>query len=201
MDRMMREKRGSITSKQSSVLFFRHSPVIEKGLCYGQSDHETEHSALEVAHLFSRTELLTLNESDLSYDHIQLWSSPAVRCAEPARMISLQQHWTLMIDPRLYELSFGKWEGLTWEEIERRDKIAFHQWMAHWKTKSPPQGECLEELSQRVGEWYKQLPSNTLHILIGHAGVWRALLVLSKQLSWDEAMSVEVPHLTLSRLH
>ena len=197
----MREERDQMASKRSSVVFFRHSPVIKKGLCYGQSDHETEHCPLEVANLFSRTELMQLNETDLSYDRIQLWSSPAARCAEPARMISLQQHWTLNIDPRLYELSFGEWEGLTWEEIERRDKVAFHQWMEHWQTKSPPKGECLEELYQRVEEWYEQLPSNTLHLLIGHAGVWRALLVHAKQLSWDKAMSAEVPHLTLNRLY
>ena len=187
-----------MVSKRPCVVFFRHSPVIKKGLCYGQSDHETEHTALEVSHLFSSAELSQLDHGNLSYDRVKLWSSPAVRCAEPAQLISQEHCWPLGSTP--YR-PLCEWEGLTWEEIERRDKVAFHQWMEHWQTRSPPKGECLEEFSQRVGEWYQQLSSNTLHLLIGHAGVWRALLVQAKQISWDEAMSIEVPHLTLSHLH
>ena len=93
--------------------------------------------------------------------------------------------------------AFGLWEGLSWDEIERQYKTDFHRWMNHWKTIAPPQGESLPRFQKRVATWYNELDPHFVHILIGHAGVWRAIHVHSQLQTWDDAMSMAIPHLEL----
>ena len=185
------------------VLFFRHSPVVRKGICYGQSHQATQHNASTVAHLYSkaytswRAQYESLHPTYIQNNQVQLWSSPAPRCYEPARCISEQLNFKLNVDQRILEMNFGAWENRSWEEIEREDHLRLHHWMNHWKTDSPPQGESLEVFQSRVAEWRSELCPHTLHILIGHAGVLRALNVIERIKTWDEAMSMSIPHLEL----
>ena len=185
------------------VLFFRHSPVIRKGMCYGQSHQGTQHSALTVANLWCeayaswRAQSKSLHSAHPRKQSVQLWSSPAPRCHEPARYISKRLNVSLNVDPRILEMSFGTWENRSWEDLEREDHVRLHHWMNHWKTEAPPQGEALDVFQNRVADWRAELCSHTLHILIGHAGVLRALSVIEGIKTWDEAMSMSIPHLEL----
>ena len=63
-----------------------------------------------------------------------------------------------------------------------------------------PGGEDLPSFEARVVEWRAQLEGEELHILIGHAGVFRALMVNLQLKTWEEAMSLAVPHLELIHL-
>ena len=172
------------------LLFFRHSPVRRKGICYGQSVQETEDRPKQVAAHFLDIYQRWLVEREQSngLPHTrpwQLWSSPAPRCREPAQLIADQLELDLCVDPRLYELSFGDWEGRSWED---------------WQTAAPPNGESLPVFEDRIITWYQALNPELHHLLIGHAGVWRAILVHAHQLSWDEEMSRPVQHMELYRL-
>lgn len=184
------------------IIFFRHSPVKVKGICYGQSLQETTHSHTEVAKRFivAYKHWLINQTEQYTYEQVNIWTSPALRCLGPAKVIATQTGFTLNSDQKLYEMSFGQWESKTWETIEKEDYDAFHYWMNHWQVASPPKGESLSIFHQRVGQWYKQLNSQCLHILIGHAGVWRSLLVHHQQQTWEEAMSIAVPHLEVIEL-
>ena len=188
------------------VLFFRHSPVVRKGICYGQSHQATHHNASAVADLFNqayaswRSQRPKTQDKSLHTTQVKLWSSPAPRCYEPARCIAELLNLNLTVDQRLLELNFGTWEGRGWDEIEHKESARLHHWMTHWKTDSPPNGESLEVFQRRVAEWRTQLCPHTRHILIGHAGVLRALSVIEKLKTWDEAMSMSIPYLELSAL-
>ena len=188
--------------QQPTVIFFRHSPVRNKGICYGQSFQETTHTPIEVSDRFvnAYTDWLTLHHVDFTHEQIKLWSSPAHRCLAPAQVIAERLDSTLNCDPKLYEMSFGQWESKTWEQIEKEDYDAFHKWMKDWQVESPPDGESLYTFHQRVRAWYSQLHDQSLNIVIGHAGVWRSLLVHRQCQTWDDAMSVSVPHLQLIEL-
>jgi len=79
------------------------------------------------------------------------------------------------IDPRLAEMSFGDWEGLTLAEVAMRDpeRLAARE-RDKWAF-VPPNGESYQQLSVRAGEWYEALRRDS--VVAAHGGTMRALLV------------------------
>ena len=69
----------------SHILFFRHSPVKRHGVCYGQSQQETQHTAEEVAEHFIIDYMDWQNTQasrgiTRALTSTVVWSSPAPRC-------------------------------------------------------------------------------------------------------------------------
>jgi len=79
------------------------------------------------------------------------------------------------IDPRLAEMSFGDWEGLTLAEVAMRDpeRLATRE-RNKWRF-VPPNGESYQQLAVRAGEWYESLHRDS--VVAAHGGTMRALLV------------------------
>ena len=80
-------------------------------------------------------------------------------------------------DARLAELSFGRWEGLTFAELKHN--AADVQALAtrehdRWGFRAPG-GESYADLLVRVGEWHATVVRDT--IVVAHGGVARALIV------------------------
>lgn len=103
-------------------------------------------------------------------------------------------------DPRLIEVHFGAWQGMTAPEIEKvlpgsvgareRDK---------WGFLPPGEGaESYVALSERVRPWLEELARPT--VCVTHGGVIRALLLMKGALSRAEAESIEVPQDRVLRL-
>jgi probable phosphoglycerate mutase len=80
------------------------------------------------------------------------------------------------IDARLAELSFGKWEGLTYKEVRALDRSVLATRDRDKWNFQPPGGESYAQLLVRVREWYDGMAGDT--IIAAHGGVARALLVL-----------------------
>ena len=58
------------------------------------------------------------------------------------------------IEPRLAEISFGEWEGLTYDEVMLRDPdIVAKREADKWEF-LPPGGENYRQVALRVGAWY-----------------------------------------------
>jgi probable phosphoglycerate mutase len=77
-------------------------------------------------------------------------------------------------DPRLVEIAFGEWEGLTYLDVLKRDKAVVDKREADKWLFRPPGGETYEEVARRVGEWYATLTRNT--VVTAHGGTARALI-------------------------
>ena len=101
-------------------------------------------------------------------------------------------------DARLMEMSFGDWEGLTWDEIYEQFPTEMDAWGANWFAVAPPNGESAKMLELRVRDWLKSI-SPGRHLVFTHAGVVRALRVISKTHSWENVMAVSVPYLGVER--
>jgi broad specificity phosphatase PhoE len=97
------------------------------------------------------------------------------------------------VDPRLVEVHFGDWQGLTIEEIERvfpgagaareKDKWGFL-----------PPGEKAENyvmLSERISPWLAELDRDT--VCVTHGGVVRAIFLLTGRVTRAEAEVMNVP--------
>jgi alpha-ribazole phosphatase len=174
-----------------SLLAFRHAPVALVGVCYGQLDVDTTLGASDAAAIIDSQLTGALVE--------RIWSSPLRRCAEPARLLARRLGVTHTIDPRVAEIAYGAWEGRAWDELEREQGAAYVTWMDRWKTHGPPGGESAMDVEQRVRAWHQGLVFGETDLLIAHAGVVRALAVITRGQSWEEAMGTRVPHLSIQR--
>ena len=79
-------------------------------------------------------------------------------------------------DPRLMELSFGRWEGKTWSEIVAMDPWAAKEREGDKWDFEPPGGESYEMLSVRVRPWLDALAGETF--VVSHGGVARVLMAM-----------------------
>lgn len=164
------------------------------GTCYGSSDVATEISHLQAADA-AIASLRARGDGSLQFDCV--WSSDLRRCRGLADALTprLSGPVELRTDVRLRELDHGSFEGRAWEEIHESEPAALERWGARWRTEGPPRGESAEMLERRVSDWLENLDMTRRHLLVGHAGVMRAVLVIQQELDWAVAMAAEVPHL------
>ncbi len=78
--------------------------------------------------------------------------------------------------PQLKELTFGRWEGLTWAEVEAKDPAGAKARDADKWNFAPPGGESYQMLLMRIRPWVQSLTGDCF--VASHGGVARALLVL-----------------------
>ena len=80
------------------------------------------------------------------------------------------------IEPRLAELSFGRWEGLTYAEVRALDGAALAVRERDKWNFTTPEGESYAGLLVRVRAWHTGVTGDI--IVAAHGGVARALMVL-----------------------
>jgi alpha-ribazole phosphatase len=120
-------------------------------------------------------------------EHIDvIYASDLQRARETARLIAKHHSCKIRADSRLRELSFGIWEGQTYDEIKKGAPSAIAAWEADFLTTAPPNGETLEQLTARVGSMLSDLrvqhADQTL-LIVAHGGSLQVLLCLALNLS------------------
>jgi broad specificity phosphatase PhoE len=80
-----------------------------------------------------------------------IYSSDTVRAKETAEIVAAQLGLEVRTDPRLREVHFGYWEGLTRVEINERFGGAFARWDA-LEQAAPNGGEADADMAARVLE-------------------------------------------------
>lgn len=107
-------------------------------------------------------------------------SSDLSRAAATAAAIGAACGVAIELEPRLREMQFGSWEGLTWDEIVARSPAL----AAHSATAPtfyvPEDGESFDAVTERLrpvlAELSARLGANGRGLLVSHAGVMHALL-------------------------
>jgi broad specificity phosphatase PhoE len=78
------------------------------------------------------------------------------------------------IEPRLAEIAFGRWEGLTLAEIMAREPAALTAREHDKWNFLPPGGESYAQVAARMAEWYGELTRDS--VVTAHGGTARALI-------------------------
>lgn len=146
------------------VYLIRHtSPLIEKGVCYGQSDLSLNES------LFEKERSIIC--SKIPEDIEVFYSSPLTRCRALAESLSPN----IIQDERLMELNFGDWELCRWDELNQADMM---RWMDDFVNNRVPNGENYLDLHQRMKEFTASLPYERYAKvgIVTHAGNIRSLI-------------------------
>ncbi|OJY31418.1 MAG: hypothetical protein BGO98_15240 [Myxococcales bacterium 68-20] len=177
----------------------RHAPAQVSGLCYGQLDVPVAPAAEEAARVAIASIDVLGPASSQALPFASIVTSPSARTrtlAEAmARALGLPAP---RIDARLRELDFGRWEGRTWEELERDDGPAFSEWMTSWQHARAPGGEGVGDLMLRIQGLLDE--TRTPCLLVTHAGPIRVLRALIQKRTLGDVWSEDVPHLSVEPL-
>ena len=109
-------------------------------------------------------------------------------------------------DDRLREISWGDWDGLTFDEIDTRDPGERARRRDDRWDHRPPGGESYAETALRAADWLAGAdslagadPARRL-IAVSHGGIGRLLRGLYASLSRDEMLTLEQPQDAFHRL-
>jgi probable phosphoglycerate mutase len=120
-------------------------------------------------------------------------SSPLGRARETMEIMRAKLGLTpsgYAIEPRLTEIGFGEWEGLTYAEVAQRDPDIVAKREADKWLFQPPGGENYEQVAARVGAWYATLTRDT--VACAHGGTGRALVAFLGVVPRDQAVHQEI---------
>src|SRR6185295_16503790 len=104
-------------------------------------------------------------------------SSPLMRARETMELVRATlglQIADYEIEPRLAEIAYGEWEGLTYDEVLKRDSEVLAKREHDKWSFSPPAGESYAQVTARVAAWYVTLKHDT--VVTAHGGTARALV-------------------------
>ena len=155
----------------NDLLFIRHAETYMAGTFCGQSDPPVNAAG--------QRQIQKLTERLRTEPIVTVFTSDLQRSLMTARALAESFAIPCITRPALREIDFGKWEGLTWEEIEKLDLAFAQQWLEAFPRLTPPDGESFETFEARVMAEVSYLLSQSASSLIAvvtHAGVMRAVL-------------------------
>lgn len=165
------------------IYSIRHTtPLIEKGICYGQSD-------IPLANSFE--EEWRIIQEKLPEGINCIFSSPLSRCLLIAEKLQQYYQVPLFEDNRLMEMNFGEWEMKAWNDI---DQPALNKWMSNYVFEACPGGESYTDLIFRVKAFVQDLRNHLDEkiLIITHGGVIKSFYSLLNDISLEEAMKQPV---------
>ncbi len=137
----MREK-----EKSTRIIFVRHGETdfpLDRLYC----DDAVESPPLNKAGLV-QAEAAALSLSDIAIDAI--YASPAQRTQMTAKAIADQHGLDIITSDNFLERRFGAWDGLYFDEVERRYPEDYVAWKVDPLNFSPEGGETITDLLTRV---------------------------------------------------
>lgn len=196
------------------IYLIRHTtPAIKKGLIYGRMD-------VPLAASFDQEKEVILKQLPSRLDAI--YSSPSKRCCALADTLSARYMFNgyfadedsvngcivdgdsvngygadrcnaggYQVEEDLCEMNFGIWEGETWDTIDRAES---EHWMEDFVHLSPPGGESMLLMQQRVMQcWNRitQAPHNQVAV-VTHGGVIRIILAHYGNIELKSSFSFKV---------
>ena len=166
----------------SEILFIRHAETDMAGTFCGHSDPEINARGQEqISELIDR---IRQESIDIVY------TSDLRRAVTTASAIAAAFGVECHVRAALREISFGRWEGLSWTEIEQRDAVYARRWVAEYPMLPAPDGEVFRHFEHRVlneVEFLSAMAKTKNIAVVTHAGVLRTVLCALNNCSQDDA--------------
>ncbi|NNK95302.1 MAG: histidine phosphatase family protein [Desulfobacterales bacterium] len=147
------------------LYLLRHGKTTSPGTYTGSLDIDLcIEGTKQVRHIASYCKTLELDSC---------YCSPLQRCRKTFSLLELSND--CILDDNLREIDFGRWEGLTFSEISRKDKAQFDLWVQQKEEFVFPGGEAIATFIKRVTTWFDELLKNEMDavLIVSHGGVIR----------------------------
>ncbi len=166
------------------------------GRYQGQSDTPLNETGLrqaaQIAKRLSKETIHAIYCSDLS------------RAANTAQTIADFHSLEIKKDSRWRELSFGDWEGMTYQEMSAHSPELFEAWMKDPLTISTPNGENLAQLAKRVKAAFKEIKDghkDQTVLVVAHSGSLQSLLAVTLGVDLNRYWQFRVSQASLSEMN
>ena len=141
------------------------------------------------------TNLPVLEDSLIEYEPLKkyiihnhpeaVYSSDLLRCQQTAAFLFPEV--SIIKDPRLREISFGVWEGKTYEDL--KNDPHYSCWLDNWEITSTPGGESGMAFQERVSSFLSEILKSNLRsaAIMTHGGVIRKIVsdLVPEAAFWD----------------
>lgn len=108
------------------------------------------------------------------FDVQRIVSSPLLRAAQTAEIFAAALGLAVTYDPDLEEVHFGRWQGLTYDEI--RHDPDYHAFMADPLTRQTPGGETILDVQRRGVAGLGRLGAGERVLFVSHGDIIRSSL-------------------------
>lgn len=133
-----------------------------------------------------------------------VFASNLKRARQSAQIFAAHFALEPLIDPRLREVTYGQWDGQTWQQTMRDDAKRYHIWSQHWVIQPAPGGESVADLMHRSGAWLSSLLASTHEndtvLAIAHEGSIRALLCHALGLAPKNSLALRIDPARATRI-
>lgn len=155
------------------IFLVRHGQTLWNLALKYQGHADVELSALGI----KQAELLGRRLKE--YDIKAVYSSDLKRAIHTSQMIAKEHHLTPNIIPEFKEISFGKWEGMTYNEIEQKWPGKFHQLMLDAESVCIPNGESFQDVQTRAMKALSRIIKKHVNhniVIVSHGATIRTIL-------------------------
>ncbi|HMU93602.1 MAG TPA: alpha-ribazole phosphatase [Anaerolineales bacterium] len=166
------------------------------GRYQGQSDTPLNETGLrqaeQIAKRLSKETIHAIYSSDLS------------RAANTAQSIADFHALEIKKDSRWRELSFGDWEGMTYQEMSASSPELFEAWMKDPLTISTPNGETLAQLAERVKAAFNEIKrehKDQTVLVVAHSGSLQSLLSVTLGVDLNRYWQFRISQASLSEMN
>jgi alpha-ribazole phosphatase len=163
---------ASNATPQTRLLLVRHAHTEMAGRFCGQIDPPLSAEG--------RLQLAGVNERLQPYRLTQVFTSDLLRARQTAESVVDACAAPLVAVPELREISFGRWEGLTWAEITARDAEYAERWAREYPRLPAPEGEEFQIFRERITQALRHIADQSAGdcvAVVTHAGVIRTVLL------------------------
>jgi len=107
-----------------------------------------------------------------------IYSSDLRRAYQTASIITKEHSLSIRKDARLNEIDFGNWEGMTFNQIQRKYPQLAKKYLSHPLKTKIPDGESFLKFRSRVNKALKEILAREKGkvVIISHAGVNRIII-------------------------
>lgn len=136
---------------------------------------------------------------------VSVFTSPLCRASETAAIVAESLGLGVpLVDPRLAEMAYGQWEGMTQAEIRLRWPDQLRRWKRFPDSAAAPAGESLAQVRERLNEFFSdplwQQPIAGGVLIVSHLGPIRVALLQAAQQPLSLFRQIPVPTASVHHL-
>ena len=153
------------------LLLVRHATAAGQGRFVGQSDVTLTG--------VGRRELRALGKKCSRFPVRAIYSSDLRRARQTATALARNFRLKVEVRPDLREMHFGRWEGLSWDQISRRFPRLAARWVQRFPRLTIPGAEPLGCFRRRIAAGLRAIVAENrgqCAVVVTHAGVIRFIL-------------------------